>query len=122
MRDFGLARLMDHHKLNITTLAAGTLGYMASEMLLVLEVLCGRHPLDLHAMVLEDLVLLRTIWQAREANSLSVTDPKLLQTLQPSRSIPQDDHESMYEIKPCPLPSDSQFDSEQLVHLDSGRH
>lgn len=56
--DFGLARSMDHHKLDKTALAAGTIGYMAPEMpytgkatkesdvyyfaILVLEVVCGR--------------------------------------------------------------------------------
>jgi len=58
--DFGLARLMDHHKPDKTTLAAGTLGYMTPKIpytgkatkesdvfsfgILVLEVVCGRHP------------------------------------------------------------------------------
>jgi serine/threonine protein kinase len=30
--DFGLARLLDHKKLETTTMAAGTIGYMAPEM------------------------------------------------------------------------------------------
>jgi len=58
--DFRLARLMDHHKLNKTTLAMGTFGYMAPELpymgkatkefdvysfgILVLKVVCGMHP------------------------------------------------------------------------------
>ena len=94
--DFGLARLMDHQKHDRTTMAAGTLGYMAPEMpytgkatkesdvysfgILVLEVVCGRQPLDLKAQQPEDVVLLYTVWQAQEAGTLlSMADPRLLQ-------------------------------------------
>ncbi|XP_071740219.1 probable L-type lectin-domain containing receptor kinase S.7 [Rutidosis leptorrhynchoides] len=60
--DFGLARLIDHNKSPISTLTAGTAGYLAPEYLhcgkandktdvysygvLVLEVCCGRRPID----------------------------------------------------------------------------
>lgn len=59
--DFGLARLVNHHDMQISTLLAGTLGYMAPELLdgrspttqtdvfefgiLVLETVSGREPL-----------------------------------------------------------------------------
>lgn len=90
--DFGLARLIDHHKLEKTTLLAGTLGYMAPEMqytgratkesdvyafgILVLEVVCGRRPLTMQ----EDdtAVLLDSVWRAHEAGDiLTIADPKL---------------------------------------------
>ncbi|KAL8195604.1 hypothetical protein R6Q57_026007 [Mikania cordata] len=60
--DFGLARLIDHNKSPITTLTAGTAGYLAPEYLhcgkatdktdvysygvVVLEVCCGRRPIE----------------------------------------------------------------------------
>jgi serine/threonine protein kinase len=101
--DFGLARLMDHEKHDRTTMAAGTLGYMAPEMpytgkatkesdvysfgILVLEVVCGRQPLDLKAQQPEDIVLLHCVWQAQEAGALlNVADPRLLQTSPQPRS------------------------------------
>ncbi|KAG0582655.1 hypothetical protein KC19_3G075600 [Ceratodon purpureus] len=94
--DFGLARLIDHHKLEKTTLLAGTLGYMAPEMhytgratketdvyafgILVLEVVCGRRPLARQVSVdPDDVVLLDIVWRAHEVgNILQVADPKLL--------------------------------------------
>jgi serine/threonine protein kinase len=60
--DFGLARLMDHNTSPVSTLTAGTMGYLAPEYLqcgkatdqtdvfsygvVVLEVCCGRRPID----------------------------------------------------------------------------
>ncbi|XP_021771395.1 probable L-type lectin-domain containing receptor kinase S.7 [Chenopodium quinoa] len=60
--DFGLARLMDHDKSPVSTLTAGTMGYLAPEYLqygkatektdvfsygiVVLEVACGRQPIE----------------------------------------------------------------------------
>lgn len=60
--DFGLARLMDHNKSPVSTLTAGTMGYLAPEYLqsgkateqtdvfsygvVLLEVCCGRRPID----------------------------------------------------------------------------
>ncbi|KAG0591561.1 hypothetical protein KC19_1G183600 [Ceratodon purpureus] len=92
--DFGLARLIDHHKLQKTTLLAGTLGYMAPEMqftgtatketdvyafgILVLEVTCGRRPLDHEVSDPADFVLLESVWRAHEVGNISkVADPKL---------------------------------------------
>jgi len=99
--DFGLARLIDHHKLDKTTLAAGTFGYMAPELpytgkatkesdvysfgILVLEVVCGRPPLDLQTIEPEDLVLLFMVWKAHEGGSLfDMADPRMLRTFEPS--------------------------------------
>ncbi|KAI8557471.1 hypothetical protein RHMOL_Rhmol04G0013600 [Rhododendron molle] len=60
--DFGLARLMDHDKSPVSTLTAGTMGYLAPEYLqygkatektdvfsygvVILEVACGKRPID----------------------------------------------------------------------------
>lgn len=60
--DFGLARLMDHDKSPVSTLTAGTMGYLAPEYLqygkatektdvfsygvVILEVACGRRPIE----------------------------------------------------------------------------
>nr|XP_010943363.1 probable L-type lectin-domain containing receptor kinase S.7 [Elaeis guineensis] len=60
--DFGLARLMDHNKSPVSTLTAGTMGYLAPEYLqcgtatektdifsygvVILEICCGRRPID----------------------------------------------------------------------------
>ncbi|XP_074587579.1 putative L-type lectin-domain containing receptor kinase S.7 [Curcuma longa] len=60
--DFGLARLMDHDKSPVSTLTAGTMGYLAPEYLqygkatdktdvfsygvVLLEICCGRRPID----------------------------------------------------------------------------
>lgn len=94
--DFGLARLVDHEKLEKTTLVAGTLSYMAPELpytgkatkesdvysfgILMLEVLCGKPPLNQQADGIdEDMFLLQSVWRAHEANNiLSVVDHNLL--------------------------------------------
>lgn len=85
-----------------TTLAVRTLGYMAPKIpytgkttneldvygfgILVLEVVCGRCPLDMQTFEPEDLVLFNIVWGAHEAASfLDVAHPRLLdQTLQQS--------------------------------------
>ena len=94
LADFGLARLIDHQKVDKTTLMAGTLGYMAPEMpytgkatkesdvysfgVLVLEVVCGRRALDIHVDSPEDLVLVECVRRVSEAgNLLSVADARL---------------------------------------------
>jgi serine/threonine protein kinase len=93
--DFGLARLIDHQKVEKTTVAAGTLGYMAPEMpytgkatketdvysfgVLVLEVVCGRRAFDTWQTEPEDLMLVDSVWHALEAgNLLSIVDPCFL--------------------------------------------
>jgi interleukin-1 receptor-associated kinase 1 len=93
--DFGLARLIDHQKVEKTTVAAGTLGYMAPEMpytgkatketdvysfgVLVLEVVCGRRAIDTWQTEPQDLMLVDSVWRALEAgNLLSIVDPCFL--------------------------------------------
>lgn len=92
--DFGLARLIDHQKVEKTTMMAGTLGYMAPEMphtgkatkesdvysfgVLVLEVMCGKRPLDVTAIERGEGVLVDRVWRAHEGgNILQVADSKL---------------------------------------------
>ncbi|KAG0563631.1 hypothetical protein KC19_8G046800 [Ceratodon purpureus] len=104
--DFGLARIIDHEKLEKTTMMAGTFGYMAPEMhytgkatkesdvysfgVLMLEVLCGRRAVNLQVEDPdEDFMLVQNVWRAYEAGSiLSAVDPGLLQLdqLRPSTS------------------------------------
>ncbi|KAJ7560361.1 hypothetical protein O6H91_04G126500 [Diphasiastrum complanatum] len=80
--DFGLARLIEHNKNAETTLAAGTLGYLAPEVsqtgkattksdvysfgAVALEVACGRRPID-RTLPAEETILLEWVWslQAR---------------------------------------------------------
>ncbi|CAK8565753.1 unnamed protein product [Lathyrus sativus] len=70
--DFGLAKLMDHDKSPVSTLTAGTMGYLAPEYLqygkatdktdvfsfgvVVLEVACGRRPIDTERQEMVNLV------------------------------------------------------------------
>ncbi|CAM6037214.1 unnamed protein product [Sphagnum compactum] len=66
--DFGLARLIDHQKVDKTTMMAGTLGYMAPEMpyteksnvysygVILLELLTGRKPVNPSCSDATDLV------------------------------------------------------------------
>lgn len=99
--DFGLARLVDHQKLQKTTMPAGTLGYMAPEIhytgkatkeagmyafgVLVLEVVCGRRPF-MNTQVADvedsgDFLLLDRVWRAHEAGNISkMVDPGLVES------------------------------------------
>ena len=103
--DFGLAHLLDDQNEYHTTIGAGYLEYMAPEMpytgqatkesdvysygILVLEVLCGKHPLDNKAIEAEDLVLLFKCCQAHKNGCLlNIADPKLFQNFQPSQLQP----------------------------------
>lgn len=90
--DFGLARLVDHHKDAATTLVAGTYGYIAPEAAggkftektdvyafgaVTLEVACGRKAFDGSAPA-HELILVDKVWNAlEEGDLLSVVDPRL---------------------------------------------
>ncbi|KAG0617000.1 hypothetical protein M758_5G157700 [Ceratodon purpureus] len=92
--DFGLARLIDHRKMEKTTMMAGTLGYMAPEMphtgkatkesdvysfgVLILEVMCGTRPLDMTVIERGEGVLVDRVWRAHEAGYiLRIADSRL---------------------------------------------
>jgi serine/threonine protein kinase len=92
--DFGLARLIDHQKMEKTTMMAGTLGYMAPEMMytskatkesdvysfgvLMLEVLCGTRVLERNAIDRGEGMLVDRAWRAHKArNLLEIADPGL---------------------------------------------
>lgn len=91
--DFGLARLYEHGANPSTTRVVGTLGYLAPELprtgrattnsdvyafgALMLEVVCGRRPIEPKALP-EELVLVDWVWDNyREGKLLDVVDPKL---------------------------------------------
>ncbi|KAG0623297.1 hypothetical protein M758_3G163800 [Ceratodon purpureus] len=92
--DFGLARVVDHQKMEKTTMMAGTFGYMAPEMphtgkatkesdvysfgVLMLEVMCGKRALEMGAIEQGEGVLVDRVWRAHEAgNILEVADSRL---------------------------------------------
>ncbi|KAH7553726.1 hypothetical protein ACOSP7_029446 [Xanthoceras sorbifolium] len=91
--DFGLARLYEHGSNPGTTRVVGTLGYLAPELprtgkatassdvfafgALLLEIACGRRPIEPKALP-EELVLVDWVWENyREGRFLNVVDPKL---------------------------------------------
>ncbi|KAL3650184.1 hypothetical protein CASFOL_006587 [Castilleja foliolosa] len=91
--DFGLAKLYEHGSIPSTTRVVGTLGYLAPELTktgkpttgsdvfafgaLLLEVVCGRRPIETKAMP-EELILLDWVWDKwREGCILEVVDPRL---------------------------------------------
>ncbi|KAH9309767.1 hypothetical protein KI387_037678, partial [Taxus chinensis] len=91
--DFGLARLYDHSDNPQTTHVVGTLGYIAPELIhtgkatpssdvfsfgaLLLEVACGRKPVD-PAKDAEQVVLLEWVWELyTKQRLLDTADPKL---------------------------------------------
>ncbi|KAL3629485.1 L-type lectin-domain containing receptor kinase S.4 [Castilleja foliolosa] len=91
--DFGLAKLYEHGSIPGTTRVVGTLGYLAPELTktgkpttgsdvfafgaLLLEVVCGRRPIETKAMP-EELILLDWVWDKwREGCILEVVDPRL---------------------------------------------
>ncbi|KAF8392982.1 hypothetical protein HHK36_021223 [Tetracentron sinense] len=92
--DFGLARLHEHGANPSTTRVVGTLGYIAPELTragkattasdvfafgaLLLEVACGRRPVE-HKASPEELILVDWIWEAWiEGMVLGVVDPRLM--------------------------------------------
>jgi serine/threonine protein kinase len=76
--DFGLAKLYEHGANPSTTRVVGTLGYLAPELTrtgrattgcdvfafgaLILEVVCGRRPIEMKAMP-EEMVLVDWVWE-----------------------------------------------------------
>ncbi|XP_056172694.1 L-type lectin-domain containing receptor kinase S.4-like [Syzygium oleosum] len=91
--DFGLARLYDHGSNPGTTRVVGTLGYLAPETprtgkasassdmfafgAFLLEVACGRRPID-HEAGPEELVLVDLVWERyKEGRVLDLVDRKL---------------------------------------------
>ncbi|XP_011002636.1 PREDICTED: L-type lectin-domain containing receptor kinase S.4-like isoform X1 [Populus euphratica] len=91
--DFGLAKLYDRNSNPITTKVVGTLGYLAPELTrtgkpttgsdvfafgaLLLEVVCGRKPIEPKALP-EELVLVDLVWDRWKSGSiLDVVDPRL---------------------------------------------
>ncbi|KAJ9185246.1 hypothetical protein P3X46_004902 [Hevea brasiliensis] len=91
--DFGLARLYEHGSNPGTTRVVGTLGYLAPELprtgkatassdvyafgALLLEVACGRRPIEPKALP-EEMVLVDLVWERfREGKVLDVVDPRL---------------------------------------------
>ncbi|KAB1217838.1 L-type lectin-domain containing receptor kinase S.4 [Morella rubra] len=93
LSDFGLAKLCEHGSNPSTTRVMGTPGYLAPELArtgkpttssdvfafgaLLLEVVCGRRPMDFKASP-EGLVLVDWVWENwREGAILDVVDPRL---------------------------------------------
>ncbi|XP_042474940.1 L-type lectin-domain containing receptor kinase S.4 [Macadamia integrifolia] len=91
--DFGLARLYERGSNPSTTRVVGTLGYLAPELTktgkatassdvfafgaLLLEVVCGRRPIEAKASP-EELILVDWVWERwRQGSILEVVDPKL---------------------------------------------
>ncbi|XP_052184814.1 L-type lectin-domain containing receptor kinase S.4-like [Diospyros lotus] len=91
--DFGLAKLYKHGSDASTTRVVGTLGYLAPELTrtgkptassdvfafgaLLLEVVCGRRPIEAKALP-EELFLVDWVWEWwREGALLDVVDPRL---------------------------------------------
>ncbi|PKI72346.1 hypothetical protein CRG98_007216 [Punica granatum] len=91
--DFGLAKLYEHGANPTTTRVVGTLGYLAPELTktgkpttasdvfafgaLLLEVVCGRRPVEQKALP-EELILVDWVWEKWTLGSiLEVVDPRL---------------------------------------------
>ncbi|KAK9913577.1 hypothetical protein M0R45_037388 [Rubus argutus] len=91
--DFGLAKLYEHGSNPTTTRVVGTLGYLAPELTrtgkptpssdvfalgaLLLEVVCGRRPIEPKALP-EELILVDWVWDKWRAGAiLDVVDPRL---------------------------------------------
>lgn len=91
--DFGLAKLYEHGSNPGTTKVVGTLGYIAPELTrtgkptmssdvfafgaLMLEVVCGRRPVEQKALP-EELILVDWVWdKLKEGNVLEVVDKRL---------------------------------------------
>ena len=92
--DFGLARLMDHDKSPVSTLTAGTMGYLAPEYLqygkatektdvfsygvVILEVACGRRPIEKDTDTQQMMNLVDWVWGwYSQGNILGAADKRL---------------------------------------------
>ncbi|KAK9283936.1 hypothetical protein L1049_012193 [Liquidambar formosana] len=93
LSDFGLAKLYEHGSNPITTKVVGTLGYLAPELTrtgkptpssdvfafgaLLLEVACGRRPIERKALP-EELFVVDWVWERwRDGGILEVVDQRL---------------------------------------------
>lgn len=93
--DFGLARLNQRGAVPTTTRVVGTLGYLAPELprtgkatpatdvyafgALLLEVACGRRPVDHGAAQPGDVLLVDWVWDRwREGRAVEAVDPRLM--------------------------------------------
>lgn len=92
--DFGLAKLMDHDKSPTSTLTAGTMGYLAPEYLqygkatektdvfsygvVILEVACGRRPIEREPGSLKMVNLVDWVWRFHtEGKIIEAADKRL---------------------------------------------
>nr|XP_043630104.1 L-type lectin-domain containing receptor kinase IX.1-like [Erigeron canadensis] len=92
--DFGLAKLVDHEKGHKTTVAAGTMGYMAPECvatgkaskdsdvfsfgIVALEIASGRKPIDYKAKKENQIYLVEWVWELYGVDGLlEAIDPHL---------------------------------------------
>ncbi|CAN7139929.1 unnamed protein product [Brassica rapa subsp. narinosa] len=92
--DFGLARLTEHDKSPISTLTAGTMGYLAPEYLqygtatemtdafsygvVILEIACGRRPIDKEPENQKTVNLVDWVWRLHsEGRVLDAVDERL---------------------------------------------
>ncbi|KAJ0267025.1 L-type lectin-domain containing receptor kinase S.7 [Hirschfeldia incana] len=92
--DFGLARLTEHDKSPISTLTAGTMGYLAPEYLqygtatektdafsygvVILEIACGRRPIDKEPENQKTVNLVDWVWRLHsEGRVLEAVDERL---------------------------------------------
>lgn len=92
--DFGLARLTEHDKSPVSTLTAGTMGYLAPEYLqygtatektdafsygvVILEVACGRRPIDKEPESQKTVNLVDWVWRLHsEGRVLEAVDERL---------------------------------------------
>ncbi|XP_051128595.1 probable L-type lectin-domain containing receptor kinase S.7 [Andrographis paniculata] len=92
--DFGLARLMDHGQSPVSTLTAGTMGYLAPEYLqfgkatektdvfsygvVILELACGRRPIEREGDTQRMVNLVDWVWKLyTEGNLMAAADPRM---------------------------------------------